>query len=400
MIRVGFLLSIIFPEEYPGGMNYMINLFYALSKVKDKKTELILFIGRKMSRVYEDKFSHYGKIVRTSILDRKSPHWFAHKIFYKFFNSNFFINRLMKKYNINIVSHSNIIGRKFSFKILNWIPDFQFIHLPHLWNEGELKRQERFFRDKLDSTDMLLLSSYDALDDCKKFALKHSQKARVVQFVSQPNSDIYKKLADNYKEVIEKKYCFKGKFFYLPNQFWIHKNHFTVFKAVNLLKQRGKEILLICTGLMENADSPERGFDKHITILKNYISENKLQDNIKTLGLIEYSDVQYMVRNSISVINPSFFEGWSSTVEECKSIGKSIILSNLKVHIEQNPPSGIFFDPNNPEELADILEKRWNESDGGPDFELEAEAKKNIEARTIKFGEEYQKVILELVGNV
>lgn len=71
------------------------------------------------------------------------------------------------------------------------------------------------------------------------------------------------------------------------------------------------------------------------------------------------------MRNSISVINPSFFEGWNSTVEECKSIGKNIILSNLNVHLEQDPPGAIFFDPNNAEELADILDRKRESGNGG-----------------------------------
>ena len=34
----------------------------------------------------------------------------------------------------------------------------------------------------------------------------------------------------------------KDQFFYLPNQFWVHKNHLTVFKAVKILLEKNINI--------------------------------------------------------------------------------------------------------------------------------------------------------------
>ena len=102
-----------------------------------------------------------------------------------------------------------------------------------------------------------------------------------------------------------------------------------------------------------------------------------------------------LIRHSISVINPSLFEGWSSTVEECKYIGKNLILSNINVHHEQDPPCCIYFDPNNSNELASILEIKWDNCKGGPDFELEEEAKKIYLKRKKSFGMSYQNIVLE-----
>ncbi len=38
---------------------------------------------------------------------------------------------------------------------------------------------------------------------------------------------------------------------------------------------------------------------------------------------------------STALINPSQFEGWSTTVEEAKSLGVKMLLSDLEVHKEQ-----------------------------------------------------------------
>lgn len=97
----------------------------------------------------------------------------------------------------------------------------------------------------------------------------------------------------------------------MPNQFWKHKNHMLVFKAINELKKENVEICLVCTGHLDDYRN------------KNYILEiknNNLEKNIKLLGL-----VFALIKFSKAVINPSLFEGWSSTVEECKSVGKNMI---------------------------------------------------------------------------
>ena len=61
------------------------------------------------------------------------------------------------------------------------------------------------------------------------------------------------------------------------------------------------------------------------------------KDYYKILGVVPYNDLLSLMAYSIAVINPSKSEGWSSTVEQAKSYGKMILLSDLDVHLEQNP---------------------------------------------------------------
>ena len=55
------------------------------------------------------------------------------------------------------------------------------------------------------------------------------------------------------------------------------------------------------------------------------------------------------------LINPSLFEGWSTTVEEAKLFDKKMILSDIKVHNDQAVKNTLF--------LAPILPKS-NDHDG------------------------------------
>ena len=54
-------------------------------------------------------------------------------------------------------------------------------------------------------------------------------------------------------------------------------------------------------------------------------------------------------------INPSFFEGWSTTVEEAKALGSKIILSNIPVHIEQKNNRTLIFKSNDEKKLSKLI---------------------------------------------
>jgi glycosyltransferase involved in cell wall biosynthesis len=153
------------------------------------------------------------------------------------------------------------------------------------------------------------------------------------------------------------------------------------------------ELLLVFSGREHDFRNPG-----HFDSIKRYIAENGLENNVKLLGLIPFIDVHYLMRNSVSVINPSFFEGWSTTVEEVKTIGKHIILSNLGVHREQAPPSAQFFDPSNEAELAGCLVESWVNRSAAPDLELERGARAAIDSRTKLFGVKYAQCIREVVA--
>jgi hypothetical protein len=43
------------------------------------------------------------------------------------------------------------------------------------------------------------------------------------------------------------------------------------------------------------------------------------------------------------VLQPSQFEGWSTVIEDARSVGRPVIASDFPVHLEQNAPGSTFF---------------------------------------------------------
>jgi hypothetical protein len=392
MIRVAFLLN--FSKEYKGGINYIKNLLYTNTITKFPDIEFYVFVPSNIEKEYIDIFSPYAKIVFTDIFVPKTIPWFLNKLFNRTLSYQLPLYMLFKKHNINIVSHSFFWGRYKNLKTINWIPDFQCLHYPELWTEKELENITSINNNIVKNSDLVILSSYDALNDYKKFAPQFIKKARVLQFVSQPGE------ISNVEEIfaeIKEKYHLREDFFYLPNQFWLHKNHMVAFKAINLLVKKGLNPILVTTGIMNDF----RGNNKNMTLINDFITDNNLQNNILLLSLIPYKEVLVLMRKCKALINPSFFEGWSSTVEEGKSLGKKLVISDIPVHREQNPEEAIYFNPKNEVELADILEsiKKNNNEPAELDLKTISRLNSDLLNRTIIFSEKYYAIIKDLMNS-
>lgn len=385
MIRVGFTI-IDGKVKWMGGVNYLKNLLYAISMSKDRKIEPVLFLGNKVDEKIVKEFEQLAEIQRHDLFDRGSLLWMKYTFLRDILRVNPDINYIIKRYNIQAFSHSYIYGPDIQCVKINWIPDFQHLRLPHLYSRLHLFVRGYRLQALAKYSDAIILSSFDALNDLKKFAPKYAHKARVIHFVSQTTAFI-----DNGIEYLKQKYGIGNSFFFLPNQFWIHKNHSVAFQAVKIVKKKLPDITLICSGhLDDNRDA------KHITELRSFIKSNYLDDNIKLLGLIPFDDVLLFMKHSIAVINPSYFEGWSSTVEESKSMKKSLILSDIPVHREQAPSRGTFFNPDNADELAALLIQKWLYGDRDVDSNTDDI---DIKDRTREFGENFQSVVMEFVVN-
>jgi glycosyltransferase involved in cell wall biosynthesis len=385
------------PQEYSGGLHYMKNLLFAISRAQAKSQEArirpYIFFGRRVDSQIVEQFASLATVVRSSVLDRRSVPWLLHRSLFKVFGGLWVLRYLMRKYSIDLVSHAeHVFGQPRSFRLISWLPDFQYLHLPELFPRLDSEAETGRLRKLISGTDMVILSSYAAFEDYKRIATRDAAPASVLQFVSQPNwelrGDSKLSAAD-----MEAKYRFSGKFFFLPNQFWRHKNHIVVFEAIRLLKARGVNITMLCTGNLLDYKYKDNDY---VAGLRDFISRYDLHSEIRILGMIDYGEVLALMRNCLAVLNPSRFEGWSSTVEEARSMGKWLVLSNIPVHLEQDPPNAEYFPPDSAEALSVILERLSSAQPEVVSPNAEFEIRADLERRTLVYGRGY----LDLIDNV
>ena len=86
---------------------------------------------------------------------------------------------------------------------------------------------------------------------------------------------------------LKKKFHIGDKFFYLPNQYWAHKNHIVVLKALKYLKnKKNNNFQVISTG-NKNDHRNSLYFDE----INLYIKKNNLDLNYRYIGLVSYPEV-------------------------------------------------------------------------------------------------------------
>lgn len=135
----------------------------------------------------------------------------------------------------------------------------------------------------------------------------------------------------------------------------------------------------------------------HFADLMEKVSQWDIREQVALLGPLPREDVLRLMRQSICVLNPSLFEGYGMTVDEARSVGKQVLVSDILAHREQDPPRAVFFDPRDCEDLAGKLEKIWRETPPGPDFALELEARGGRGERLWRCADDFMSVVREVV---
>jgi glycosyltransferase involved in cell wall biosynthesis len=393
MINVGFWFDA--PLEYTGGLNYLKNLLHALSKVNDGSVKSYIFFGTDAPPSVTRPFEPYATVVRTPILERKTFPWFVHKVLYKVFGSMTAVNRLLKRNGIDVVSHAWYIYKgKPPVKVIAWIPDFQYLHLPELFPNLNPNDETKVNQAIIAQADAVVLSSAHAYADFLRVAHpEHQGRGQILRFVCQPART---RAAESAPELpqLESKYGFSGPFFLLPNQFWSHKNHLLVLQAVAALKERGVYVQVLCTG---NTKDYRLEGTPYVDSLRRFIAAHGLDKHVRILGMIDYGDLLTLMRHAVGVINPSRFEGWSSSVEEARSMGKTILLSRIPVHVEQAPPDAHYFDVDDVEALATALERVATTHDRSRHAKAEEAALAQLGERTEAFGKQYFQLLKQVL---
>ena len=344
-IKIGIIYS--YDENWIGGTYYYQYLIQSLNLLPIDQKPHIVILGINKSGFESIKAFNYPFISYYFLV--KNP-TFIRNLKNRLFNIfRAFKSQYKKEINLNIdvLFHpSELIIANTINNHLYWIPDFQEHYFPNLFSEEHLNYRIEMQKKILSKNDHILFSSEDALKDFNKIYPEAETNGYVVNFaVFHPAYNTIK-LQD-----LEKKYELPNgyAYFFCPNQFWKHKNHMIVLKAVKYLKTTYNiEPLVLFSGKEYDLRNPTYFKD-----LKTYVDENGLNNNIKFLGFIDRKDQLCLMSNAVAVIQPSLFEGWSSVVEDAKAMNQNVIVSSLDVHKEQLEDKGYYF---NPEDVSKLVE--------------------------------------------
>lgn len=236
-----------------------------------------------------------------------------------------------------------------------WIPDFQHIHFPELFNQNECVNRNKLYRSYADKNRKLILSSRNSFDDfCDLIGINNFGNVSIVPFVSYIEPEILSITPDFENYTLKKYNILETQYACIMNQFWQHKNHKVVLNAMKLYFEKNpkSDFKFVFTGKLEDYRCPE-----YIDELKKLFEEDAICQHSVLLGFIDKDEQIAIMKNAEYVIQPSLFEGWGTVLEDAKVLDKTVLLSDIPVHREQMNEKCILFDPHNPIALAKLIEE-------------------------------------------
>lgn len=346
MVKIRKRIGILFISDDIGVIYYLVNIVRTLEYLPDyQKPDIVVFYNSEckkhlnlfnypfLKKVWINlKSKNRIKFYLKSLISQKN-------LFYEMIISECEIDAIFPFNDFPIAVNTNV-------KIISWIPDFQHKFFPKYFNFLNLILREIRFKSIIKNTNTLVLSSFDSYGHLKEFyKIKNNLNIKILQFVS-----MIKDHKINNINFVVKNYNIENPFFLVSNQFYEHKNHYVVLKAIQKLKEQQYKFQVIFSGKTEDYRNPS-----YFPSILDFIDKNNLQSYIKILGLIPRENQLSLLKNSLAVIQPSKFEGWSTIIEDSKTLSHQIICSKLPVHIEQLGNNGFYFEPDSVDELASIM---------------------------------------------
>ena len=359
-------------QGWAGGVIYILNIIHSLNLLEDElKPELYIYYTTFSPIEDIEKINYpfikYSKFESypPSVLKRHLSY-----LFIKIFGRSFFFK------NKPDLIYPYIKFLSFGKRNFFWIPDFQEYYLPEFFTVEDIKERKNFHKFiSQDKSGVVVFSSNDAMDDFKKFYPQYVCDVALVRFACILPK--FKHLSITY---LRNKFNIGENYFMVTNQFWAHKNHKVILEAINLLKVKNLNFIVAFTGSTQDKRNPD--FFKSIS---EFIEINGISKYINFLGFINREEQLKLMDESLAIIQPSLFEGWSTVVEDAKALSQRVILSDIKVHNEQISENCTFFNPKDANELALIIENTLA-------FKPNRVAT-NYQANILRFGKEFLNVV-------
>lgn len=267
-----------------------------------------------------------------------------------------------------------------SVPIVLTIPDIQHEYYPDFFDRETLAWRKQFYEASAKRADVIITISEASKNSItRKFGIS-AEKIMVTHLSC---SDSFGKIHDaNVLASVKKKYSLPDEFLFYPAGTWPHKNHKKLIEALSILRDKyGFEKKLVMTGIPQN---------NHDKVLEA-IGKLNLTDKTIFLNFIPSEDLPAIYNLARMLVFPSLFEGFGIPLVEAMQVGLPIACSDRTSVPEVVGNAGLYFDPENPHEMAKQIHRLWQDDELRQDlitkgferrklFSEEQMTKKTIEA--------------------
>jgi glycosyltransferase involved in cell wall biosynthesis len=147
------------------------------------------------------------------------------------------------------------------------------------------------------------------------------------------------------------------RYLFFPAQFWPHKNHLRVVRAIAKLRaDRGIDIPVVMCG---SASDPLRA--RVLELVRATVEELGVADLISVLGYVEDRWMAPLYANSRGVLLPTFFGNTNIPIVEAWTFGVPVLTADSPGAHEQCGDAAVLADPGSVDSIADAIRRMWSD---------------------------------------
>ncbi len=223
--------------------------------------------------------------------------------------------------------------------------DLQHLDYPDFFELAEQELRKKFLNNLIQKAQKIICIS----EFCRQSFIKHL-KADDDQLVVIPIS-----IQDRWhglSQEITNKYLLElglvnGNYAFYPANYWTHKNHRVLLEAYKIYREKcpNSPLDLVFTGDLKQQEDQ----------IRQEVAAANLSDYVHFLGFLDEKYLEAVWYGCQCLVFPSLYEGFGIPVLEAMYFGKPVLCSNVCSLPEVGGDAVLYFDPNNPDDLASCL---------------------------------------------
>lgn len=222
--------------------------------------------------------------------------------------------------------------------------DLQHEHYPEYFNRSAVAARRLNYAANIRSAAVTVVGSQFIADDVARVYPRRAGSVAVVPLAPVELSEGRREAPEPWRRTLPPEFAL------YPAAAWPHKNHATLFRALRVLKKRGKARHLVLTGAASGRVN-----------LRTLAEENGVDDCVTHLGFVEPSALLHLYRRAKLVTIPTLFEAGSFPMFEAFANGCPVVASSVCSLPAQADGAAILVDPSDAAELAQAIDTVWGD---------------------------------------
>jgi glycosyltransferase involved in cell wall biosynthesis len=241
------------------------------------------------------------------------------------------------------------------------IPDLQHRlqpHFPEVSANGVWQWREYSFRNASRYATLLLADSEVGKEDILNFYGPYGvtpDRVKVLPLL--PSSYLADEVLEDERQRVRADYDLPDRYLFYPAQFWPHKNHAGIVKALGVLRHQHaiSPSIVFCGSF--SGRIRKRTFREVMSLAHQLGVERQ----ISYLGYVRDADMSGLYAEAAGLVMPTFFGPTNIPVLEAWAFGCPVVTSDIRGIREQVGMAGILVDPGSAEDLAEGIYKIWSD---------------------------------------